>query len=262
MHGEAGSAEMELLDMDKAKLRETIDKYALKDIYNFDETAVFYAAPPRTTISSQGFSGWKDSKKRLTVGILCNADGSDKWFDPFIIGHARRPDCFKKGKTRCEASDHGFLQYWHNTNAWMTKKIFLGILRRFDRAMQHKKRKVLLLLDNFCGHYVDYQPTNVELMFLPPNTTSRLQPLDGGIIRCFKAHFKRQQYSNAYRSIGMIQIGQGDKVGPVEKIFEVDQLKAMHWIRRAWESVSKETIQNCWNSTIFRELEDENEGMT
>jgi hypothetical protein len=107
--------------------------------------------------------------------------------------------------------------YHHNSNAWMTKSIFHVFLRRFDRAMKAQKRKVLLLLDNFSSHMVEYAPTNVELLFLPPSTTAHLQPLDGGIIRAFKAHFKSRQYKKAYQFVGMIQIGHQDKVGPVEK---------------------------------------------
>ena len=36
------------------------------------------------------------------------------------------------------------------------------------------------------------QLTHVEVAFLPPNTTSHLQPLDAGIIASFKSHFKRK----------------------------------------------------------------------
>ena len=56
--------------------------------------------------------------------------------------------------------------------------------------MRASNRHVLLLLDNFSGHCVEYSPTNIELIFLPPNSTSKVQPLDGGIIKAFKAHFK------------------------------------------------------------------------
>ena len=228
IHGEAGSADTTAVDIDKEKIRDIMAKYERQDIYNFDETALFYTAAPRTTIAHGSFSGIKENKKRLTVGLICNADGTDKWLEPLLIGHAKKPDCFKNsiGK-RLSAADHGFSLYFNNQNAWMTKVIFQYFLRRFDRSMVAKKRKVLLLLDNFAGHMVEYKPVNVELLFLPPNTTSRLQPLDGGIIRAFKAHFKRRQFQKAYRHIGMTQIGRQDLVGPAENIFDVDQLQAM-----------------------------------
>lgn len=57
IHGEAGSADISAIEIDKASIKESIDRFALKDVYNFDETALFYAAPPRSTISRLGFSG-------------------------------------------------------------------------------------------------------------------------------------------------------------------------------------------------------------
>lgn len=256
LHGEAESANMPVIEADLSRIKERIDLYDPKDIYTFDETAVFYAAPPRTTIASHGFSGWKEIKKRLTVGLLCNADGTDRWADTLIIGHAKRPNCFNIHKKKQNAAAHGFTLYFSNKTAWMTKSTFHTFLRRFDNSMKYKNRKVLLLLDNFSGHVVDCEPTNVELLFLSPNTTSRLQPLDGGIIRAFKAHFKSRQYKKAFRYVGMIQYGNGDKVGPIDKVFEVDQLQAMKWIRESWASVMADTIKNCWNATIFRHIEE------
>jgi hypothetical protein len=34
--------------------------------------------------------------------------------------------------------------------------------------------------------------TNIELVYLPPNTTAHLQPMDAGIIHSFKAKYKRE----------------------------------------------------------------------
>ena len=60
-----------------------------------------------------------------------------------------------------------------------------------DKAMKNQNRNILLLLDNFSGHFPEkYELTNVELLYLAPNTTSIMQPLDAGIIRSFKVHFK------------------------------------------------------------------------
>ena len=55
--------------------------------------------------------------------------------------------------------------------------------------MHHQCHKVALVLDNFSGHYVDYEPHNVDVIFLEPNLTSHVQPLNGGIIHCVKAHY-------------------------------------------------------------------------
>jgi hypothetical protein len=38
----------------------------------------------------------------------------------------------------------------------------------------------------------DIKLTNIELVYLPPNTTAHLQPMDAGIIHSFKAKYKRE----------------------------------------------------------------------
>ncbi|OAD67723.1 Homeodomain-like DNA binding domain-containing transcription factor [Phycomyces blakesleeanus NRRL 1555(-)] len=57
IHGEAGSTDIESLQIDKTAIKGKIKGYSACDTYNFDETALFYATPPRTMISHQKFSG-------------------------------------------------------------------------------------------------------------------------------------------------------------------------------------------------------------
>ncbi|OAD77403.1 hypothetical protein PHYBLDRAFT_108315 [Phycomyces blakesleeanus NRRL 1555(-)] len=234
IHGEAASTDIESLQIAKAAIKEKVEGYSACDIYNFDETALFYAALPRTRISHQKFSGWNENKKLLIVGLLYNADGIDKWSDILMIGHARRLNCSNKNSKKQEAVDHGFFMYHYNSKAWMTRSIFYVFLHHFDRSMKVQNRKVLLILNSFSDHiYHKYNnvPTNVELLFLPRNTTSHLQPLNGSIIWASKTYFKCKQYAKTYQYIGMIQNGKQDKIGAIDKIFEIDQLWAIKWIR-------------------------------
>ena len=60
-----------------------------------------------------------------------------------------------------------------------------------NNKMKIQKRKILLLIDN-CPAHPPVTASNVKLVFLPPNTTSRLQPCDAGIIRAFKAHYRKR----------------------------------------------------------------------
>ena len=68
----------------------------LKDIYNVDESGLFYHLMPARTLAFKGdnCNGGKNSKDRLTVLLCANANGSDK-MTPLIIGKSQKPRCFK-----------------------------------------------------------------------------------------------------------------------------------------------------------------------
>jgi len=66
-------------------------------------------------------------------------------------------------------------------------------LKQPKANLQKEGRHILLLIDNAPGHVVDEEEralSNVKVEFLPPNTTSKIQPMDAGIIAAFKRHSK------------------------------------------------------------------------
>ncbi|XP_042221448.1 tigger transposable element-derived protein 1-like [Homarus americanus] len=87
--------------------------------------------------------------------------------------------------------------YHHNKKAWMTVALCTDwfqncFVREVKDYLQDKglEFKVLLMIDNCPGHHkaLKVANKNVEVMFLPKNTTSLLQPLDQGVIAVFKAN--------------------------------------------------------------------------
>lgn len=230
-HGERGSADNEAINRSLPELRELVSGYRLSDVFNMDETGLFYRLCPDKTIAVRQLEGHKKDKVRLTIALTCNADGTEK-LDPFIIGYAANPRCFKKKS----AEDLGFY-YRNNGKAWMTGVLFQEWMTKLDKRMRTSNRKILLLLDNAPSHIVtNMDLNNVRVHFLPANTTSKLQPLDAGIIAAFKRHYRRFQLLNA---LSRDESGERD-------IYKIDQLQAMRWVNAAWSEVSAETIDNCW----------------
>ncbi|KAG0439777.1 Tigger transposable element-derived protein 1 [Dictyocoela muelleri] len=74
----------------------------------------------------------------------------------------------------------------------MSLIIFKRWLDKLNLKMKNENRKILLTLDNAPVHPVILSYSNVELLFYPPNVTSWIQPLDKGIIKTFKSHYKRK----------------------------------------------------------------------
>ena len=131
------------------------------------------------------------------------------------------------------------LQYRANKKAWMNTEVMSNWLRWFDSQMEG--RKVVLLMDNFSAHIsaVD-EPSpplrNTEVLWLPPNTTSRVQPLDQGIIRTFKAYYRQSwlQY--------MLAEFEEDR----DPFSSTNLLKTFRYLLHAWQAIDDDTIANCW----------------
>ena len=102
-----------------------------------------------------------------------------------------------------------------------------------------ENRHIALTLDNFSGHDISYQPKFITLIHFQPGLTPFVQPLDAGIIRCFKAHYRREYCLRA------IERDDAEE----EDIYKIDLLEAMLMAKDAWKEISSMTIKNCWDHT-------------
>ncbi|CAB4483620.1 unnamed protein product [Rhizophagus irregularis] len=79
--------------------------------------------------------------------------------------------------------------------------------------------------------------SNIKIYFLPPNTTSHLQPLDQGIIYSLKAQYRKLLCKNQIQAYDLYE----DQTPP-----PVDILDSINLIAEAWKIVTKKTIINSW----------------
>lgn len=211
-----------------------LEKYDPSDIFNADETGLFYKATPSGTLAVAGSqpTGGKTPKDRMTVLFLCNFSGTEK--KVYTIGKFKKPRCFNRAQPP--------LPYYSSANAWMTSWIWSDILQKLDRELGD--RKILLFADNAACHKLDVELKNIRIVFMPPNTTSLIQPLDQGIIRATKAHYRTQIMRKMLQAIET-----GASMSDFAK--SIDFLKALHMLKRAWFLVSPTTIRNCFRKAGF-----------
>ncbi|CAF1368482.1 unnamed protein product [Rotaria sordida] len=87
INGESASVDPATVDEWKKRLVVMIDKYNPNDIYNADETGLFFKALPNRSLvtAKDSCKGGKRSKERFTVLLCTNMTGTDK-LKPLMIG--------------------------------------------------------------------------------------------------------------------------------------------------------------------------------
>ncbi|SJL05224.1 uncharacterized protein ARMOST_08590 [Armillaria ostoyae] len=212
-HSEAASANMEDVEAECERIRLICTEYAPEDIYNMDETGLFYGMPPDCGLADKKHSRVKGSKVCLTYTFTANADGSDK-LEPFIIGKAKCPHAFNK-----KSGENLGFYYRNNAKAWMTTVLYQEWILKWDAQLRLRRRKILLFQDNFSGHIIPCSLQCIRVENFKPNMTSHVQPNDAGIIHCFKAHYRSRYIQHA--------IDRYDQNIPTVEIYDINQLEAM-----------------------------------
>ena len=72
----------------------------------------------------------------------------------------------------------------------MTAELFEEWVRQLDRKFSAANRKIALIIDHCTAHPHVEQLNSIELIFLPPNTTSHTQPMGQGTIHALKTKYR------------------------------------------------------------------------
>lgn len=177
--GEASSADREAAEEFKKYFLSVIqDKgYVEEQVFNAGETGLFYKDVGKRTYITQtacktpGFKSFQD----YAALLLCTNAKGDFKYKPLMVYRAQNPQALT-GKSV-------------NKKAWMTSDWFHNCLvPEVECYLQGRNLafKVLLILDNapvHCCEELQNAHPNIDVLFMPPNTTSLIHTLDQGIIK-------------------------------------------------------------------------------
>lgn len=122
--------------------------------------------------------------------------------------------------------------------------LFFQWLVQFDMYIgKTPGRQVVLLLDICSAHgTIEILPSlgNVHILFLPKNTTARLQPLDAGVIATIKKRYRRRVMK---RAVDLIELG------ITENLYNTDIRLASQNIYEIFNALDNSIIKKCWIKT-------------
>lgn len=241
MSGERGDVNTETVEDWRKRIVGLCAGYQPRDIFNMDETGIFFRDTTRHTFHVQGDDcpGGKRSKERITV-LLCASCTGEK-LKPLVIGKSKNPRCFKNIQI-----DSLPIHYYNNKKAWMTGKIYEDYLMRVNNKMKSQGRKILLFLDNAPSH-PELHLSNIKIIFFPPNTTSYTQPMDQGIIQTTKLKFRTRQLNHMIK-----QMDNQPNASGSDLLKSINILDAIHWISHSYNEVEETTIQKCFIKAGFK----------
>ncbi|KAK9306373.1 hypothetical protein QLX08_002895 [Tetragonisca angustula] len=222
------------------------------NLYNMDETSLFWRMLPKEVLTGANEKGVKRESEekikndRVTLALCSNATGSHK-LPLLLINKHKRPRALK------HCINHLPVIYTHNENAWMNTETFqFWYHSKFKPCVRRRQLeennngKVLLIVDNFSGHNLPEEETDdghFKIMFLPPNTSSLIQPMDQGVITKFKKRFRHRllqrffQYEN----------------GPSEFYADYDIKDCIDLIDETWYAIRSLNIFDSWGKILNRE---------
>ena len=170
-------------------------KYDKEHVINVDETGIRRDAPPEKTMENKGekkvvvASGGKE-KECLTTVISISLTGKRLGQMIILKGKGvKKPKC---------VVPHDVTLTYNEKSSWMNSSIMLEwvnfILEPHAKKLPANKSG-LLLMDNHRTHIDEkvikkIKSFRYDVIYLPPNTTGRTQPVDLGINRLLKSNYQ------------------------------------------------------------------------
>ncbi|XP_054000186.1 jerky protein homolog-like [Hylaeus anthracinus] len=218
------------------------------DVYVMDVMSLMWKALPQRLLLHEG-EQWVNSRKIkkdcITVALCANTTGAHKLPILFVHKYAN-PRALKHCMQLLP------VVYKNEPNSWITEPIFNDWYTNYFKqsvkeyqVQQNRVGKVLLLVNNSKGLILSeeaLEDCQFKQMFLPSNTTSRMQPMDQSIITKCKKLFRHKL---------LCRVLQHD-IGVQQFYLDYDIKDCIDMIAEAWDMITATTIQNLWRHILCR----------
>ena len=267
-----------VLQKAEVELQEALTGYTSAEIANFDESAIQlnnlgpYSFQPKGGLGPRSVNRI-DAKARITVGqpILQNGKNDHR----LLLINDTVPKALKKElkkferknkpgtkKRDCEMFNHKDFFFGVRENTFINRSIFFWYIRDWNRKLEAKGEKRLLLVDNLGSHYFDkdkhkewvaenperviytddFTFSSIKLVFLPARTTAIAQPSDMGYYAYIQG-----QYRVWYNDIDdKDNLGRESQIKQIVNIFKgtSQALKAACWNRSVMKALHPASTEN------------------
>jgi DDE superfamily endonuclease len=218
------------------QVNEKINSNIYSSVINIDETGIYYDSKIDYTLDIKGTkrveiktTGREKQRITITLGIDMLNKISMK---PLIILKGTTERCI----SNIPKSDEYELSY--QKNAWGDDEQFIKFI-----SFLPTDKKILLLCDNVSSHktkkvndYIKKKFPLIDILLLPPNTTSLLQPLDIGTNKPFKTFIKHQYVDWLMEHY--------DEHKTLPKLIITDRNKLLvEWISKSWKKINFDIIK-------------------
>ncbi|XP_067123812.1 tigger transposable element-derived protein 1-like [Centruroides vittatus] len=254
-HGEAASSDVKAAEAYIKTFSELIEAkgYIPQQVFNCDETGLFWKRMPnRTYITAEEkmMPGHKPMKDRLTLALCANASGDCK-IKPLLVYHSENPRAFKSHKILKEKLQ---VMWRANPKAWVTRKFFVEWINlvfgpSVKKYLQENNlpMQALLVLDNAPAHPPNLEDDLLEefkfikVLYLPPNTTPILQPMDQQVISNFKKLYTKHIFRHCFEVTENTNL-------TLREFWKdhFDIVICLKIIDQAWLGVTTRTLTSAW----------------
>ena len=252
LQGEKLSADKPAADEFVVEFRDFVrGNYTLDQIFNCDESGLYYKMLPQKTLAShfeKSADGRKSQKERVTINACSNASGTIK-LPLLLIGKSKNPRCFKH-----ISKDSLPVVYMNQSNAWVDTAIFVSWFQKHFVPNVRKQlselgveQKAVLVLDNCSAHPGEDNLVSddgkIIAKFLPPNVTSLIQPMDQGVLVSIKRRYRK-------KFLEEFILRDDEGVSIIDFLKSINMLQVVHLIACAWKEILPTTLQLSWRKIL------------